>query len=173
MADGTSTSGLAPTSAGNGHHLTNHPLGGISMRHALDTHIALFSHFIPCGVWEAVYLFEGLLKNQSEVAVNIVHGDTQGQSLPVFGLAHMLGVALLPRIRNWRDLTLYRPSPTVKYQHIDPLFGDSRKDVINWRVIENHWQDLIRVVLSIREGRLSSAALPRGLGNESKGAVDH
>jgi hypothetical protein len=40
-------------------------------------------------------------------------------------------------------------------------------------VIENHWQDLIRVVLSIREGRLSSAALPRGLGNESKGAVDH
>ncbi|MFE2184899.1 Tn3 family transposase [Streptomyces sp. NPDC059455] len=149
-------------------HIRYGGFGGISMRHVSDTYIALFSHFIPCGVWEAVYLFEGLLKNQSEVTVDIVHGDTQGQSLPVFGLAHMLGVELLPRIRSWKDLTFYRPSPTVTYQHIDPLFGDPEKDVINWRLIENHWQDLMRVVLSIREGRLSSAALLRRLGNESK-----
>ncbi|MFP8887900.1 Tn3 family transposase [Streptomyces mangrovi] len=149
-------------------HIRYGGFGGISMRHVSDTYIALFSHFIPCGVWEAVYLFEGLLKNQSEVSVDIVHGDTQGQSLPVFGLAHMLGVELLPRIRNWKDLTFYRPSTTVKYTHIDPLFGDPEKDVINWRLIENHWQDLMRVVLSIREGRLSSAALLRRLGNESK-----
>ncbi|MFD9537356.1 transposase [Streptomyces sp. NPDC060010] len=142
--------------------------GGIAYRHISDTYIALFSHFIPCGVWEAVYLFEGLLKNESEVTVDIVHGDTQGQSLPVFGLAHILGIQLLPRIRNWKDLTFYRPTPTVKYQHIDPLFGDPDKDVINWRLIENHWPDLMRVVLSIREGRLSSAALLRKLGNESR-----
>ncbi|MEU9005377.1 Tn3 family transposase [Streptomyces sp. NPDC048551] len=142
--------------------------GGIAYRHISDTYIALFSHFIPCGVWEAVYLFEGLLKNESEVTVDIVHGDTQGQSLPVFGLAHMLGIQLLPRIRNWKDLTFYRPTPTVKYQHIGPLFGDPDKDVINWRLIENHWPDLMRVVLSIREGRLSSAALLRKLGNESR-----
>ncbi|WP_225887641.1 transposase [Streptomyces canus] len=149
-------------------HIRYGGFGGISMRHVSDTYIALFSHFIPCGVWEAVYLFEGLLKNQSEVTVDIVHGDTQGQSLPVFGLAHMLGVELLPRIRNWKDLTFYRPSAMMKYQHIDPLFGDPQKDVINWRLIENHWQDLMRVVLSIRDGRLSSAALLRRLGNESR-----
>ncbi|MER6524236.1 Tn3 family transposase [Streptomyces sp. NPDC001508] len=33
------------------------------------------------------------------------------------------------------------------------------------RLIENDWQDLIRVVLSIREGRLSPAAPLRRLGN--------
>ncbi|MBQ1095040.1 Tn3 family transposase [Streptomyces sp. b94] len=142
--------------------------GGIAYRHVSDTYIALFSHFIPCGVWEAVYLFEGLLKNESEVTVDIVHGDTQGQSLPVFGLAHMLGIELLPRIRNWKDLIFYRPNATVKYQHIDPLFGDPDKDVIDWKLIENHWPDLMRVVLSIREGRLPSAALLRKLGNESR-----
>ncbi|MFD5029343.1 Tn3 family transposase [Streptomyces sp. NPDC058405] len=97
-----------------------------------------------------------------------MHGDTQGQSLPVFGLAHMLGVQLLPRIRNWKDLTFYRVSSTVKYQHIDPLFGDPEKDVTNWRLIENHFEDLMRVVLSIREGKLSSAALLPRLGNESR-----
>jgi len=25
-----------------------------------DTYVALFSHFIPCGVWEAVYILDGL-----------------------------------------------------------------------------------------------------------------
>jgi TnpA family transposase len=149
-------------------HIRYGGYGGIAMRHVSDTYIALFSHFIPCGVWEAIYLFEGLLKNESEVTVDIVHGDTQGQNLPVFGLAHMLGVELLPRIRNWKDLTFYRLSATVKYKHIDPLFGDPDKDIINWRLIENHFPDLMRVVLSIREGRLSSAALLRRLGNESK-----
>lgn len=78
------------------------------------------------------------------------------------------GVQLLPRIRNWKDLTFYRVSSTVKYQHIDPLFGDPEKDVINWRLIENHFEDLMRVVLSIREGKLSSVALLRRLGNESR-----
>ncbi|MGW2370171.1 Tn3 family transposase [Streptomyces sp. NPDC001667] len=149
-------------------HIRYGGFGGLSLRHVSDTYIALFSHFIPCGMWEAVYLFEGLLKNQSEVTVDIVHGDTQGQSLPVFGLAHMLGMELLPRIRNWKDLTFYRVSATVKYRHIGPLFGDPEKDVINWRLIKSYWQDLMRVALSIRERRLSSAALLRRLGNESR-----
>ncbi|MBZ6476415.1 Tn3 family transposase [Streptomyces griseocarneus] len=149
-------------------HIRYGGYGGLCLRHVSDTYIALFSHFVPCGMWEAVYLFEGLLRNQSEVTVDIVHGDTQAQNLPVFGLAHMLGVELLPRIRNWKDLTFYRVSPTVKYRHIDPLFGDPEKDVINWQLIENHWPDLMRVVLSIREGRLSSSALLRRLGNESR-----
>jgi Transposase and inactivated derivatives, TnpA family len=59
-------------------HIRYGGFGGIAMRHISDTYVALFSHFIPCGVWEAVYLFEGLLKNESEVTVDIVHGDTQG-----------------------------------------------------------------------------------------------
>jgi TnpA family transposase len=29
-----------------------------------------------------------------------VHGDTQAQSRPVFALAHLLGMKLIPRIRN-------------------------------------------------------------------------
>ncbi|MGH7732167.1 MAG: Tn3 family transposase, partial [Gemmatimonadales bacterium] len=40
--------------------------GGIAYHHIADTYIALFTHFIPCGVWEAVYIIEGLLKNTSE-----------------------------------------------------------------------------------------------------------
>ncbi|WP_280641136.1 Tn3 family transposase [Streptomyces afghaniensis] len=31
--------------------------GGIAYHHVSDTYIALFTHFIPCGVWEAVYMW--------------------------------------------------------------------------------------------------------------------
>ncbi|WP_376765983.1 Tn3 family transposase [Amycolatopsis pithecellobii] len=71
--------------------------GGIAFRHISDTYIALCSRFIPCGVWEAVYIIEGLLRNDSDIRPDTIHADTQGQSLPVFGLAALLGFDLLPR----------------------------------------------------------------------------
>jgi hypothetical protein len=70
--------------------------GGIAFRLVSDTYIALFSNFIPCGVWEAVYLLDSLLANDSDIQPDQVHADTQGQSLPVFGLAALLGFDLLP-----------------------------------------------------------------------------
>jgi TnpA family transposase len=75
---------------------------------------------VPCGAWEAVYIIDGLLHNDSDVQPDTIHADTQGQSLPVFGLAALLGFELLPRIRNWHDLNFYRPDAATRYSHIDP-----------------------------------------------------
>jgi TnpA family transposase len=146
-------------------HIRYGGFGGIAFRLISDTYIALFSHFIPCGVWEAVYILDSLLANTSDLQPDQIHADTQGQSLPVFGLAALLGFELLPRIRNWHDLTFYRPDPSARYEHIDTLFGD---EVIDWDLIERHWPDLLRAGISIREGRLSSVTLLRRLGNHSR-----
>jgi TnpA family transposase len=124
----------------------------------------LFSHFIPCGVWEAIYILEGLLKNTSDLQPTTVHGDTQAQSTPVFGLAHLLGIKLMPRIRNWKDLTFFRPATDVHYKHIEALFTDT----VDWELIETHWQDLLQVVLSVKAGVVSSALLLRKLGTYSR-----
>ena len=129
-----------------------------------DSDVALFSHFIPCGVWEAVYLLEGLLKNTSDVQPKTVHGDTQAQSAPVFGLAQLLGIKLMPRIRNWKDLRFYHPSKAAHYRHIDGLFSDT----IDWDLIARHWQDLLQVGLSIKAGTVSSSLLLRRLGTHSR-----
>jgi TnpA family transposase len=149
-------------------HIRYGGYGGIAYHHVADNYIALFSHFIPCGVWEAVYIIEGLLRNQSDADPDTIHADTQGQSYPVHALAHLFGFDLLPRIRNWKDLTFYRPAPNVRYAHIDSLFGEPGENTINWRLIETHWADLMQIVLSIREGRLSSPLLLRRLGTESR-----
>jgi hypothetical protein len=69
----------------------------------------------PDKTWEAIYILDGLIRNRSSVKPTTVHADTQGQNLPVFGLASLLGVELMPRIRNWKDLTFYRPTSTTHY----------------------------------------------------------
>ncbi|MFJ9434537.1 Tn3 family transposase [Streptomyces sp. NPDC101490] len=142
--------------------------GGIAYHHVSDTYIALFTHFIPCGVWEAVYIIEGLLKNTSEVKPTTVHADTQGQSQPVFALAHLLGFDLMPRIRNWKGMTFYRPSKTTEYVHIDALFGEAGKNAIDFDLIESQFRHLMRVAVSVREGAISSSALLKRLRSGSK-----
>ena len=146
------------------YHIRYGGYGGIAYHHVSDTYVALFSHFISCSTWEAVYIIEGLLKNCSDIQPNTIHADTQGQSTPVFALSHMLGIKLMPRIRNWKDLIFFRPDKDTVYEHIDSLF----KDTIDWDKIENHWQDILQVVLSIQTGKISSAVLLRKLGNYSR-----
>ncbi|MGW2184021.1 Tn3 family transposase, partial [Streptomyces sp. NPDC001732] len=142
--------------------------GGIAYHHIADTYIALFTHFIPCGVWEAVYIIEGLLKNESELQPTTIHADTQGQSFPVFSLAHLLGFELMPRIRNWKDLVFFRPTKQTSYVHIDALFGEAGRNVIDWDLIESHFKDLMRVALSVRAGKVSSVLLLRRLRSGSR-----
>ncbi|AUB35300.1 Transposase, TnpA family (plasmid) [Nostoc flagelliforme CCNUN1] len=145
------------------YHIRYGGYGGIAYHHVADSYVALFSHFISCGTWEAVYIIEGLLKNNSDIQPDTIHADTQGQSTPVFALAYLLGIKLMPRIRNWKDLNFFRPDKETIYKHIDLLF----KDPINWGLIKTHWQDLLQVVLSIQAGKVSSPVLLRKLGNYS------
>ena len=138
--------------------------GGISYNHIADTYVALFSTFMRCGLWEAVAILDGLLKNDSIINPTTVHADTQGQSTVVFGLAYLLGIKLMPRIRNWKDLKFFRPDKNVTYQNVDALFSDT----INWDLIKAHWLDLMQVVLSIKHGKISSSLLLRKLGTYSR-----
>lgn len=116
------------------YHIRYGGYGGIAYHHISDTYVALFTHFFACGVWEAVYILDGLLKNEPDIQPDTVHSDTQGQSAPVFGLSYMLGIHLMPRIRNLKDLVFFRPDKDATYEHIDPLFSAT----IDWKLIETH-----------------------------------
>ncbi|MEV4250053.1 Tn3 family transposase [Streptosporangium canum] len=143
-------------------------VGGIAYHYVADTYVALFSRFIPCGVWEAVHLIEGLLANESDVQPSVVHADTQGQSFPVFALATLFGFDLMPRIRNFKDLIFFRADSRLDYPHIDALFGDRGRGVVDWELIERHWRDLMQVAISISANRRSSATLMRRLRSNSR-----
>jgi hypothetical protein len=86
----------------------------------------------------------------------------------VFSLAHLLGFELMPRIRNWKDLNFYRPGRHTSYVHIDALFEEAGKNVVDWTTIESHFKDLMRVAISVREGAISSTLLLRRLRSGSR-----
>ena len=146
------------------YHIRYGGYGGIGYYHVSDKYVALFSHFIPCGVHEGIYILDGLMANTSDIQPEIVHGDTQAQSYPVFGLAHLLGIQLMPRIRNIKDLTFFRPEPGKPYKNIQALFGDS----IDWQLIGTHLHDMLRVVVSIRLGKITASSILRRLGTYSR-----
>jgi hypothetical protein len=40
-----------------------------------------------------------------------------------FGSCRLLGIKLMPRMRGLSDAIFYRPAKTIRYEHIDALFG--------------------------------------------------
>jgi TnpA family transposase len=148
------------------YHIRYGGWGGVGYYHVSDTYIALFSSFIACGVWEAIYILDGLLENRSEIRPDTLHADTQGQSEPVFGLAYLLAIQLMPRIRNWKHLNLYVPNDQFaveQIEHIRELFSG----VIDWMLIKTHLPDMLRVAISISQGRIRSSTILRKLGTYS------
>ncbi len=146
------------------YHIRYGGYGGIGYYHVSDKYIALFSHFIPCGVYEAVYILDGLINNQSDIQPDTLHGDTQAQSTPVFGLAYLLGINLMPRIRNIKDLKFYRAGRDNDLEHIGSLF----RGTIDWDLIALHLKDMLRVVISIKAGKIAPSTILRRLGTASR-----
>ncbi|PVX36703.1 MULTISPECIES: Tn3 family transposase [Janthinobacterium] len=146
------------------YHIRYGGYGGIGYYHVSDKYIALFSHFIPCGVYEAVYILDGLINNQSDIQPDTLHGDTQAQSTPVFGLASLLGIDLMPRIRNIKDLVFFKADKADQYDNIGSLFRGS----IDWELIARHLKDMLRVVISIKAGKIAPSTILRRLGTASR-----
>lgn len=147
-----------------GMHFRYRKMGAVAYRHVADNYIAYFRHFIPPGVLEAIYVIEALLKAGLSVQPDTVYSDTHGQSETVFAYTHLVGIQLMPRIRGWKDLTFYRADRSTTYDHIDSLFTD----VVDWKLIQEHWPDLMQVAISIQQGKVASPILLRKLSAEGR-----
>lgn len=104
---------------------------------------------------EGIHILDILMNDKADIQPEILHADTQGQSTTVFGLSSLLGIQLMPRIRNWKDLKLFRPCKEEVYEHIDNLFSGE----IDWDLIETHYPDMIRVAMSIQSGKITPSTI--------------
>lgn len=150
-------------------HIRYGGFGGIGYYHVSDRYIALMSCFTTCGTYEAIHILDGLLKNESDIQPDTVHGDTQAQNFPVFGLAYLLGIKLMPRMRGFSKLTLSRADARKRCRHIEPLFKDKEnKNAIDWALIESQMPEMMRVAVSIKVGEITSADILRRLSTRSR-----
>ena len=78
-------------------------------------------------------------------------------------MAYLLGIELMPRIKNWRSLKLYRAG-TQGAAYTQNLFSGT----IDWALIEAHWEDYLQVVLAIQSGRVSPSWVLARLNRHSR-----
>jgi TnpA family transposase len=146
------------------YHIRYGGYGGIGYYLVADNYIALMSRWTTCGAWEGHAILDFLKENESDVKPDTIHADTQGQSNAIFGLAYLLGIQLMPRIRNWKGKDFYRPSPETRFEHIDSLFTAQ----VDWDLIETMRPELLRVAVSIKAGAILPSEILRRLGSYSR-----
>lgn len=147
------------------HHIRYGRYGGVGYYHVSDQYIALFSNFISCGSHESIYLLDGVVENDSNIKINKVHGDSWAQSEVLFGISPLLGVAIMPRIKHFKHLHYYKASPDDYYDNINELFTHKP---IDWKLIETHYHDMLRLAMSIQKGKIKASTVLRRLCSKSR-----
>lgn len=110
---------------------------------------------IPSTTRDATYLLDGILDNETELTVLEHTTDTAGYSEVIFALFDLLGLSFAPRIRDVADQQLYRVKRQLPDARLKPLF----KGRINRQLILDHWDEMLRVVGSLKQGWVSASLL--------------
>jgi TnpA family transposase len=126
--------------------------------HVSDQHDPYSVRVMSATSHEATYVLDGLLHHGTSLQIDTHFTDTGGVSDHVFILCAMLGIRFCPRLRDFPDRKFASIEPATIYSFIQPLFGRR----IRTDVIREHWDDVLRLVASLKAGTvLPSAMLKR------------
>ena len=85
--------------------------------------------------------------------------DTGGFTDHVFALCHLLGFRFAPRIRDLADTRIYVPDKADRESALGPLIGG----VLNQKLIEQQFDEVLRLVTSIKYGTVTASLIMRKL----------
>ncbi|MEM6933622.1 MAG: Tn3 family transposase [Pseudomonadota bacterium] len=113
---------------------------------------------------ESAYVIDGLMHNDV-IRSNIHSTDEHGYNETMFGVTHLLGLSYAPRIKNIAKQQLYR-------------LRSCRKDGADWRItpakyvneaaIRENWDDLLRLVATIKLKEAAASDIFRRLNSYSR-----
>ena len=114
---------------------------------------------------ESAYVVDGLMRN--DVIKSDVHStDTHGYSEAIFATTHMLGFSYAPRIKNLKKQKLYifksRQHSEKSEWHIKP------DNYVNADLIIQNWDDILRLIATIKLKETSASDIFRRLNSYSK-----
>jgi len=113
---------------------------------------------------DATYVIDSILHVQSELPIREHYTDTHGFTEIVFALSNLFSIDFCPRIKGMHDQQLYGPPGA---DICGPL-AEHFEGALNLEFIENHWDDIVRTVASIRRGVTSSVLLCQRLSSYAK-----
>lgn len=114
---------------------------------------------------ESAYVIDGLMRN--DVVKSDIHStDTHGYSEAIFGATHLLGFSYAPRIKNLKKQSLYIFRSRKKADRSDWVITPDK--YINDSLIKKHWDDLLRLIATIKLKKTTASDIFRRLNSYSK-----
>lgn len=135
--------------------------GVLFYTHISDQYAPFHTKVINVGVRDATYVLDGLLHHESDLRIEEHYTDTAGFTDHVFALMHLLGFRFAPRIRDLADKRLFTTDSKKSYPAINTLIGGP----INVKHIRSHWDEILRLATSIKQGTVTASLMLRKLGS--------
>ena len=167
--DGTTSSSDGQNFRVGGH---GQAIGQVNLKYGQKPGIQLYTHVsdqyspyhvqvISAGVRDSTHVLDGLLYHESELHIEEHYTDTAGFSDHVFALMHLLGFQFAPRIRDLNDKRLYINGEADDYPALASMV--SRK--VKTKLIQAHWDEILRLATSIKQGTVTASLMLRKLGS--------
>ena len=116
---------------------------------------------VNVGVCDSTYVLDGLLYHESDLRIEEHYTDTAGFTDHVFALMHLLGFHFAPRIRDLGDTKLYILRGNATYEALKLMLGGT----LNIKHVRAHWDELLRLATSIKQGTVTASLMLRKLGS--------
>ena len=129
--------------------------------HISDQYAPFHTKVINATVRDATHVLDGLLYHESDLRIDEHYTDTAGFTDHVFALMHLLGFRFAPRIRDLADKRLYIYGDAKLYPTLAGLIGGN----INVKNIRAHWDEILRLAASIKQGTVTASLMLRKLGS--------
>ncbi|MBJ3698426.1 Tn3 family transposase, partial [Salmonella enterica subsp. enterica serovar Corvallis] len=135
--------------------------GRLFYTHISDQYAPFSTRVVNVGVRDSTYVLDGLLYHESDLRIEEHYTDTAGFTDHVFALMHLLGFRFAPRIRDLGETKLYVPQGVQAYPTLRPLIGGT----LNIKHVRAHWDDILRLASSIKQGTVTASLMLRKLGS--------
>lgn len=129
--------------------------------HISDQYAPFHTKVINATVRDATHVLDGLLHNESDINIEEHYTDTAGFTDHVFAIMQLLGFRFAPRIRDLADKRLYISGDAKRYPTLSGLIGGN----IKIKQIRAHWNEILRLASSIKQGTVSVSLMLRKLGS--------
>ena len=126
-----------------------------------DNYAPFYTMPIECTDRDAAYVLDGLIYNESDLALEEHYTDTHGYTEINFAAFAMLGRRFAPRIRNLQQQRIYRIDPTKDYKALSALLTPHDRTIhLEW--IADQWDRMGHFYASLEAGHVTaSTALKR------------
>ncbi|WP_422425136.1 Tn3 family transposase [Bacillus sp. PSXD-155] len=138
--------------------------GATIYRFTSDQFSSYYTKIIHTNSRDAIHVLDGLLHHETDLNIEEHYTDTAGYTDQIFGLTHLLGFKFAPRIRDLSDSKLFTIDRASEYPKLEAIL----RGQINTKVIEENYEDVLRLAHSIREGTVSASLIMGKLGSYSR-----